>query len=252
MVSAIRTLDLGARESPAPASPRAIGAGRRPVEIRSPGAWGSTNLPSSGGWGPMAATSTTFYAGWYRARRCAAPRPTRWSCRWTSRPTSPGDTATLRIVPRAAGTALVTVLSNRLVAMQAVEVTEGENLIQIARDRRMGGGRLCHGLGPAADGRGGGPQPDARAWPDPCQHRPRRARSLTANRRGRARGRPARAAGRGGQGGRHHGGRDRLCHHRRGRSGHPEPDRALRPPIRKTTTSASASWASASAISTVA
>jgi alpha-2-macroglobulin len=34
-------------------------------------------------------------------------------------------------VPRAAGTALVTVLSNRLVAMQAVEVTEGENLIQL-------------------------------------------------------------------------------------------------------------------------
>jgi uncharacterized protein YfaS (alpha-2-macroglobulin family) len=34
-------------------------------------------------------------------------------------------------VPRAAGTALVTVLSNRLVSMQAVEVVEGENLIQL-------------------------------------------------------------------------------------------------------------------------
>jgi hypothetical protein len=44
---------------------------------------------------------------------------------------APGDTATFRIVPRAAGTALVTVLSNRLIAMQAVEVTEGENLIRL-------------------------------------------------------------------------------------------------------------------------
>ncbi len=43
----------------------------------------------------------------------------------------PGETATLRIVPRAAGTALVTVLSNRLIAMQAVPVTEGENLIDL-------------------------------------------------------------------------------------------------------------------------
>ena len=46
-----------------------------------------------------------------------------------------GETATLRVVPRAAGTALVTVLSNRLVSMQAVEVTEGENLITAASDR---------------------------------------------------------------------------------------------------------------------
>ncbi len=40
-----------------------------------------------------------------------------------------GDTATLRIVPRAAGTALISVLSDRVISLQTVEVTEGENLI---------------------------------------------------------------------------------------------------------------------------
>jgi uncharacterized protein YfaS (alpha-2-macroglobulin family) len=43
-------------------------------------------------------------------------------------------------VPRAAGTALVTVLSNRLVAMQAVEVKEGENLIQLPVTDEWGAG----------------------------------------------------------------------------------------------------------------
>ncbi len=43
----------------------------------------------------------------------------------------PGDTAMLRIVPRFAGTALVSVMSNRLITKQAVEVTKGENLIPI-------------------------------------------------------------------------------------------------------------------------
>jgi uncharacterized protein YfaS (alpha-2-macroglobulin family) len=35
------------------------------------------------------------------------------------------------IVPRSAGVALITVVSNHLIAMKAVEVTEGENTIEL-------------------------------------------------------------------------------------------------------------------------
>ena len=77
-----------------------------------------------------AATSTTSYAGWYApADTSATPDTLELSL---DKPAyKPGDTATLRLVPRAAGTALVTVLSNRLVSMQAVEVKEGENIITL-------------------------------------------------------------------------------------------------------------------------
>ena len=63
-----------------------------------------------------------------------------------------GDTAMLRVVPRAAGTALVTVLSNRLVSMQAVEVKEGENEIALGHPafllvaQHVGGEDGRHGL----------------------------------------------------------------------------------------------------------
>ncbi|MBH1974392.1 MAG: alpha-2-macroglobulin family protein, partial [Rhodobacteraceae bacterium] len=51
-----------------------------------------------------------------------------------------GDTAMLRVVPRAAGSALITVLSNHLIAMQAVEVKEGENLIPLPVTDEWGAG----------------------------------------------------------------------------------------------------------------
>ncbi|MFN7596643.1 MAG: hypothetical protein ACK5PT_07830, partial [Cereibacter sp.] len=43
----------------------------------------------------------------------------------------PGETARLRLVPRAAGTALISVLSDRVIAMKAVAVTGGENQIDL-------------------------------------------------------------------------------------------------------------------------
>ena len=104
--------------------------GATPVEVSGPVAWGEYELAVERSDGLLAATSTTFYAGWYApADTSATPDTLELSL---DKPAyKSGDTATLRIVPRAAGTALITVLSNRLVAMQAVAVTEGENLITL-------------------------------------------------------------------------------------------------------------------------
>ncbi|MBL9051746.1 MAG: alpha-2-macroglobulin family protein [Tabrizicola sp.] len=104
--------------------------GDKPVAISAKVDWGSYELLVERADGGKSATSMEFYAGWY-APADASATPDTLELSLDKPAYKPGDTATLRIVPRAAGTALVTVLSNRLVAMQAVEVKEGENLIQL-------------------------------------------------------------------------------------------------------------------------
>ncbi|MDO9638133.1 MAG: alpha-2-macroglobulin family protein [Pseudotabrizicola sp.] len=100
--------------------------GTQPVEITAPVQWGSYELRVQAANG--AVTSTPFYAGWYAPADVTAT-PDTLDLSLDKPAYTSGETATLRIVPRAAGTALVTVLSNRLISMQAVEVAEGENLI---------------------------------------------------------------------------------------------------------------------------
>ena len=113
--------------------------GLAPTEIAAPVQWGEYELVVERSDGTPAATSTTFYAGWYApADTSATPDTLELSL---DKPAyKPGDTAILRIVPRAAGTALITVLSNRLVAMQAVEVKEGENTITLPVTDEWGAG----------------------------------------------------------------------------------------------------------------
>lgn len=107
-----------------------VDLGPEATEIAVPVQWGEYELIVEGAGDVQAATSTTFYAGWY-APADASATPDTLDLSLDKPAYKPGETATLRLVPRAAGTALVTVLSNRLVAMQAVEVKEGENLIQL-------------------------------------------------------------------------------------------------------------------------
>ncbi|MGB3248043.1 MAG: MG2 domain-containing protein, partial [Tabrizicola sp.] len=113
--------------------------GAAPVEIAADVDWGTYELLVERSDGGKAATSMQFYAGWY-APADASATPDTLELSLDKPAYKPGDTATLRIVPRAAGTALVTVLSNRLVAMQAVEVKEGENLIQLPVTDEWGAG----------------------------------------------------------------------------------------------------------------
>ena len=102
----------------------------RASEIAVPVEWGEYEILVEATGDVQAATSTTFYAGWY-ASADASATPDTLELSLDQPAYKPGDTATLRLVPRAAGTALVTVLSNHLIAMQAVKVTEGENLIEL-------------------------------------------------------------------------------------------------------------------------
>lgn len=113
--------------------------GTDPVEVAADVSWGTYEVLVTAADGSKAATSTEFYAGWY-APADASATPDTLELSLDKPAYKPGDTATLRIVPRAAGTALVTVLSNRLVAMQAVEVNEGENLIQLPVTDEWGAG----------------------------------------------------------------------------------------------------------------
>lgn len=102
----------------------------QPVEIAVPVDWGEYEIMVEGVDGVQAATSTRFYAGWYGAADASAT-PDMLELSLNKPAYKPGETATLRVVPRAGGTALVAVLSNRLIAMQAVAVKEGENLIKL-------------------------------------------------------------------------------------------------------------------------
>jgi hypothetical protein len=113
--------------------------GSAPVEIAADVDWGTYEILVERRDGGKAATSMEFYAGWY-APADASATPDTLELSLDKPAYKPGDTATLRIVPRAAGTALVTVLSNRLVAMQAVEVKEGENLISLPVTDEWGAG----------------------------------------------------------------------------------------------------------------
>ena len=109
------------------------------IEIAAPVEWGEYELLVERSDGTPAATSISFYAGWYAPADVSAT-PDTLELSLDKPAYKPGDTAMLRIVPRAAGTALVTVLSNRLVAMQAVEVKEGENLIPLTVTDAWGAG----------------------------------------------------------------------------------------------------------------
>jgi uncharacterized protein YfaS (alpha-2-macroglobulin family) len=113
--------------------------GSAPVEIAADVSWGTYEIMVERRDGGSAATSMQFYAGWY-APADASATPDTLELSLDKPDYRPGETAVLRLVPRAAGTALVTVLSNRLVAMQAVEVSEGENLIRLPVTDEWGAG----------------------------------------------------------------------------------------------------------------
>ncbi|MEO1139349.1 MAG: MG2 domain-containing protein, partial [Pseudomonadota bacterium] len=113
--------------------------GDAPLTVSSPVTWGRYELVVERTGGTYVAASTEFYAGWY-APVDASSTPDTLELSLDKPGYQPGDTAELRIVPRYAGTALITVMSNRVIDMQAVEVTEGENLIPLPVTEDWGAG----------------------------------------------------------------------------------------------------------------
>ena len=106
--------------------------GAEPVAISAPVTWGEYELvvQRADVGADDAVTSTTFYAGWYVPADVSAT-PDTLELSLDKPDYKIGDQAVLRIVPKAAGTALVTVMSNHLISRKAVAVTEGENLIPL-------------------------------------------------------------------------------------------------------------------------
>lgn len=107
-----------------------LGGAEMPASVGARVDWGRHELLVETIEGPYAASSFGFSAGWYAAAT-ARETPDMLEAALDRADYLPGDTATLRIVPRAAGVALVSVLSNRLIDMRMVEVTAGENLIEL-------------------------------------------------------------------------------------------------------------------------
>ncbi len=108
------------------------------AEIAVPVTWGNFEIAVQSADGKII-SSTAFDAGWYGGAD-ASSSPDMLEMSLDSAKYTAGDTATLRLVPRSAGTALITILSNRLIAMQAVKVTAGENTIALPVTDEWGAG----------------------------------------------------------------------------------------------------------------
>lgn len=110
-----------------------------PLRLSLPVDWGSYELVVERTDGDFAAASIAFDAGWYGAADAAAT-PDRLEMSLDRESYRPGDTALLRIVPRAGGTALITVMSNRVIARRAVAVKAGESVIPLPVTAEWGAG----------------------------------------------------------------------------------------------------------------
>ncbi|MDQ2090975.1 alpha-2-macroglobulin family protein [Marimonas arenosa] len=104
--------------------------GGTPVEIGAQVDWGRYELVVERADGEYVASSEDFYAGWYVPADTVST-PDVLDLSLDAPGYRSGDTATLRLVPRYAGKALIAVMSNRLITMKAVEVREGENLVEL-------------------------------------------------------------------------------------------------------------------------
>jgi hypothetical protein len=110
-----------------------------PAQVSAPVKWGDYELSTESVGGSYAASSVEFYAGWY-APPDASSTPDTLQMSLDKPDYRPGETAMLKVVPRAAGTALISVLSNKLISRQVAEVKAGENLIPVKVTKDWGAG----------------------------------------------------------------------------------------------------------------
>jgi len=113
--------------------------GSNPTLVSAPVEWGRYEIKVERLGGDYVAASDDFYAGWYGTAD-ASSTPDLLEASLDAESYKPGDTARFRIVPRYAGKALVTVVSNRLIDMVAVDVSEGENVIDLPVTDEWGAG----------------------------------------------------------------------------------------------------------------
>ncbi|MFT5613263.1 MAG: hypothetical protein ACI8Q6_000539 [Granulosicoccus sp.] len=104
--------------------------GDTPLVLSEPVNWGQYELVVERTDGVYTAASMDFYAGWY-ASADTSTTPDRLDLSLDKSSYLPGDTALLRIVPRAAGTAMISVMSNHLIERHAIEVEAGQMQIPL-------------------------------------------------------------------------------------------------------------------------
>jgi uncharacterized protein YfaS (alpha-2-macroglobulin family) len=109
-----------------------------PTRIETPVEWGRYEIVVSRTAGEYLASSAEFQAGWY-VPADVSETPDMLEMSLDAERYAPGDTATLRIVPRTPGKALVTVVSNRLIDMVAVDV-DGETTVDLSVTEEWGAG----------------------------------------------------------------------------------------------------------------
>ncbi len=110
-----------------------------PLPVSAPVDWGRYELVVERLDGPYVASSVGFDAGWY-APADTSQTPDMLELSLDREGYRSGEQARLRIVPRYAGTALITVMANRLIETRAVAVQEGENLITLDVTDEWGAG----------------------------------------------------------------------------------------------------------------
>ncbi len=114
--------------------------GTVPLEIAARVDWGRYELVVEGLDADAGAVSSVeFQAGWYGAADASAT-PDMLEVSLDAPSYRPGDTATLRLVPRVPGKVLVSVMSDRLIHMQMLEATAGENSVRLPVTDEWGAG----------------------------------------------------------------------------------------------------------------
>ena len=103
--------------------------GGEPVTVTAPVDWGGYEIVVEAVGGTYVSSSAEFYAGWY-APVDASSTPDTLEVSLDKESYLPGETAKLRIDPRYDGTAMITVMSNRLIDMKAVPVS-GETVVEL-------------------------------------------------------------------------------------------------------------------------
>ncbi len=100
----------------------------QPTALESPTEWGDYELVVERTGGSYTTSSVAFSAGWYGGTDSAST-PDRLALSLDATSYTAGDVAELRMVSPFDGVALVSVLSNDLIARQSVPVTAGENVL---------------------------------------------------------------------------------------------------------------------------
>lgn len=113
--------------------------GTDPVRVSAPTEWGSYEIVVERIGGPYAASSVQFYSGWY-AGDGETDTPDRLGMSLDAESYAVGDPVQVRLIAEDAGVVMLSVLSNRVIERQVVEVRKGENLIPLSVTDDWGSG----------------------------------------------------------------------------------------------------------------